>query len=115
MTFELVDLEELGEEALRDFNDRIAHHRPDDSPDFAQAVGRLVAKVEFAYGVAAKLAHREPTVEGTEAIWSKMVWICDQTAREIKELEKEYPAGKASFDRILDYRNAAEKRRELHS
>jgi hypothetical protein len=30
-----------------------------------QAADRLIAKLEFAYGVAAKLAHREPTMEGT--------------------------------------------------
>ena len=75
----------------------------------------MVAKVEMTYGVAAKLAHREPTLEGTVAIWSKVVALCDDVAREVKELEGKHPGSKASFDRILDLRNAAEFRRELHS
>lgn len=111
MTFELVDLEELGEKALQDFNASIA----DSQLDFEQAVSGLVAKVEFAYGVAAKLAHRERTLEGTAAIWAKMVSICDEIAKQVKGLEREHPECKASFDRILDCRNAAEKRRQLHS
>ncbi|MBI4026696.1 MAG: hypothetical protein HY360_17060 [Verrucomicrobia bacterium] len=115
MTFELVDLEDLGEKALLEFNDCIAQTKPGYCVDFDQAVDRLVGKVEFAYGVAAKLAHREPTMEGTEAIWAKMVSICDEIGKQIKDLEGQHPSCKASFDRILDYRNAAFKRRELHS
>jgi hypothetical protein len=86
-----------------------------DAVSFEQAVSRLVANVEFTYGVAAKLAHREPTMEGTVAVWSKMVAICDQAVKQLKELEQQHPVNKASFDRILDYRNAADKRRELHA
>ena len=115
MTIELVDLEELGEAALLVFQDGVARSRENPDFDFSKIVDRLIGKVEFAYGLAAKLAHREPTVEGTAAIWSKMVSICDDIARQVLQLETNYPAGKASYDRILDFRNAAEKRRELHS
>ena len=115
MTFELIDLEDLGGKALQEFNDCIAQTKPDHGVDFDQVVERLVGKVEFAYGVAAKLAHREPTMEGTEAIWSKMVSICDEITKQIKALEAQHPSCKASFDRILDYRSAALKRRDLHS
>src|SRR5437870_249997 len=115
MVFELVDLEELGEKALHDFQDSISNSAPGPSANFDQAIAGLLAKVEFAYGVAARLAHRERTLEGTAALWSKMVSICDEIASEIKRLEAQHPESKASYDRILDYRNAAEKRRELHS
>ncbi len=115
MIFELVDLETLGEKALQDFNECVTHARPGDAAEFERAVDRLVGKVEFAYGVAAKLAGREPTLEGTAAIWAKTVAICDEIAQQVKRLEGQYPASKASYDRILDYRNAAEKRRELHN
>lgn len=115
MTFELVDLEELGDKALHDFTSSLAEGRPGDAARFEQAVSRLVAQVEVTYGVAAKLAHREPTMEGTLAIWSKMMAICDSVAHRIKALEQQYPSCKASFDRVLDYRNAAEKRRDLHA
>src|SRR6266496_4056997 len=112
MTFELVDLEELGEKALQEFTASVESSARTQT-SFELAVNRLLANVEFTYGVAAKLAHREPTMEGTVAIWSKMVAMCDQAGRQVKELERQYPSCRASFDRILDYRNAAEKRREL--
>jgi hypothetical protein len=115
MTFELVDLEELGEKALQDFQDRIAKTGPGQGSQFDPALVGLVAKVEFAYGVAARMAHRERTLEGTAAIWAKMVSICDEIASLVKHLEAQHPECKASYDRILDYRNAADKRRQLHS
>ena len=115
MVFELVDLESLGEQALCEFNDAVVSARANDAAHFDQAVDRLMAKVEFAYGVAAKLAQREPTLEGTEAIWAKMVAICDGIARQIQAIEGGNVVRKASYDRLLDYRNAAEGRRELHS
>lgn len=111
MTLELIDLEDLGETALRDFTESSSG----DDQAFEGAVKRLVAKVEFTYALAAKLAHREQTVEGTAAIWSKMAAICDQIAAQTRHLEQTHPGSKASFDRILDLRNAAERRRELHS
>src|SRR5437773_11880840 len=110
MVFELVDLEDLGEKALQDFQESISK-----SADSERAAASLSAKVQFAYGVAARLAHRERTLEGTAAIWAKMVAICDEIASQVKRLEAQHPSSKPSYDRILDYRNAAEKRRELHS
>ena len=115
MTFELIDLEELGEKALRDFHESLVQSDEGKRTDFQQVVSTLVGKVEFAYGVAAKLAHREQTIEGTAAIWAKMVAICDGIAAEVKRLEDHHPQYKASYDRILDYRNEAEKRRALHA
>ena len=115
MVFELVDLEELGEKALRDFNHALGGIPTRGTVAFEAEVARLVTKVEFTYAVAAKLAHREPTLEGTVAIWSKMISICDQISIQIEKLERAYPGSKAPFDRILDLRNAAERRRELHS
>src|SRR6266446_3446087 len=115
MVFELVDLEELGEKALQDFHACVSKSAPGPSSDFDQAVAGLLAKVEFAYGVAARMAHHERTLEGTAAIWAKMVSICDEISTQMKRLEPQHPEYKASYDRILDYRNAAEKRRQLHS
>jgi hypothetical protein len=106
MTFELIDLQELGEGALADFTQ---------SAGSASAAQRLVAKVELTYALAAKLAHREPTVEGTAAIWSKMVAICDQIAAEVQNASADSTSNKSAIDRILDLRNAAERRRDLHS
>jgi hypothetical protein len=115
MVFELVDLESLGQSALREFNDSVVSAPPGNQPAVEQAASRLMAKVEFAYGVAAKLAHREPTLEGTEAIWAKLVAICDEIARQMQSLGGPGLAGSSSPDRLLDYRNAAERRRQLHA
>src|ERR1043166_4811541 len=109
MVFELVDLEELGEKALHDFHDCVARSTTGSGADLDRALAGLLAKVEFAYGVAARLAHRERTLEGTEAIWAKMVSICDEISGQVKRLEAQHPESKVSFDKILDYRNAAEK------
>ena len=115
MVFELIDLQSLGDSVLREFNEAVLNPRADRSVAVNQAVERLIAKVEFAYGVAAKLAEREPTLEGTEAVWAKMVAICDQIALKIQGMEERELVSKGSYDRLLDYRNAAESRRKLHS
>ncbi len=115
MVFELIDLEELGEKALQDFQESLSKSAAGTNADSERAVAGLLAKVEFAYGVAARMAHHERTLEGTAAIWAKMVSICDEISTQMKRLEPQHPEYKASYDRILDYRNAAEKRRQLHS
>jgi hypothetical protein len=115
MVFELIDLQDLGENVLREFKDAVLSGSPDEGFAIGQAAQRLLAKVELAYGVAAKLAEREPTLEGTEAIWAKMVAICDQIARQIQAMEQRDLVSKPCYDRLLDYRNAAESRRQLHS
>jgi hypothetical protein len=114
MTFELIDLQELGEKALEDFTQSLESATAKGG-ELGSAAERLVAQVEFTYALAAKLAHREPTVEGTMAIWAKMVSLCDQIAAEAQRTSGDPAANKAAFDRILDLRNAAERRRELHS
>ena len=115
MTFELVDLEELGEKALVDFNQAVGQPNSSSAEAFEVAVTSLVTKIEFTYSVAAKLAHREPNLEGTAATWTKMVAICDQIASRVKQLEREHAGSRASIDRMLELRNAAERRRDLVS
>ena len=54
-------------------------------------------------------------MERTAEIWSKMVQICDDFARRLCTLAGRRPSYRASHDRILDLRNAAEEGRRLHS
>jgi hypothetical protein len=115
MTFELADLEALGDKAVADFKESLRAGAPQGQATFDLAVAQLMGKLEFAYGVAARLAHREPTLEATQAIWAKVVSICDLLAAQLRALEADHPSGRASYDRILDYRNAAERRRALHA
>lgn len=115
MTFELADLEALGDKAVADFKKTLRTGTQQGEPAFDLAVAQLMGKLEFAYGVAARLAHREATLEGTQAIWAKVVSICDALAAQLRALETDHPSGRPSYDRILDYRNAAERRRDLHA
>ena len=115
MTFELEDLEALGEKAVADFKETLRTGTQSGYPGFDIAVAQLMGKLEFAYGVAARLAHREASLEGTAAIWAKVVSICDALATQLRVLEADHPSSRASYDRILDYRNAAERRRDLHA
>ena len=115
MVFELIDLESLGQNALQEFQSTVGSAARADRGAFDEATRRLIAKVEFAYGLAAKLAQREPTLEGTEAIWAKLVAICDEIARQLQALGEPALVGSGAYDRLLDYRNAAESRRQLHA
>src|SRR2546428_8312725 len=63
MTFELADLEALGAKAAADFKESLRIGTQQGQPAFDLAVAKLMGKVEFAYGVAARLAHREPTLK----------------------------------------------------
>jgi len=115
MTFELTDLEALGDKAVADFKETMRTGGQSGQTAFDLAVAQLMGKLEFAYGVAARLAHREPTLEVTHAIWAQVVAMCDALAAQLRALETEHPSGRPSYDRILDYRNAAERRRNLHA
>ncbi len=115
MTFELADLQALGDKAVADFKETLRASTQRGQPIFDLAVAQLMGKLEFAYGVAARLAHREPTLENTQAIWAKVVSICETLAAQVRALEADHPSSRASYDRILDYRNAAERRRSLHA
>jgi hypothetical protein len=48
-------------------------------------------------------------------IWSKMVTICDEFARRLSDVKGKSASYRASHDRILDFRNAAEERRRFHT
>src|SRR5438094_4532790 len=115
MTFELADLEALEAKAVADFKESVRTGTQQGEAAFDLAVAQLMGKLEFAYGVAARLAHREPTMEVTHAIWAKVVSICDSLAAQLRALDADHPSGRDSYDRILDYRSAAERRRALHA
>ena len=114
MTLELLDLELLGSKAVEDLKAGLAQCAEGQPNEVSRAVDRLIGKLEFAYGIAARLAHHEPTLEGTCAVWAKMVNLCDESANQLQRLASSNPAARAGYDRLLDFRNAAERRRNLH-
>lgn len=109
MSLEVTDLEEIGSQAVNEFRGTLAAVN---ESGVDGAVQRMLAKLEIAYGVAARIAHHEETLEGTERVWAAMVDLCDRTTKELNGLRA---PSKAAVDRVLDFRNAAERRRELHS
>jgi len=115
VTFELSDLEALGTKAVDDLKACLSQQGAGEPYELSRTVDRLLGKLEFAYGVAARLAHREPTLEGTCAIWEKMVNLCDALGSQLQRLASREPAARMGYDRLLDFRNAAERRRDLHA
>ena len=75
---------------------------------------QLQAELEQIYRVVVLLQKNETSMERVAEIWSKMTAICDEFLRRLSALISQRPVLRASYDRILDLRNAAEERRRLH-
>src|ERR1041385_561524 len=106
MTLELADLDTLKEEAVKKFDERLAG-TPHDQP-LDREVAQLLAELEQIYRVVVLLQKNESSMERVAEIWGKMTAICDEFARRLSSLLSQRPAFRASYDRILDLRNAAE-------
>ena|SRR5438477_954127 len=113
MTLELADLDTLKEAAIKKFDDCLARTAQDKPLD--GEIAQLQAELEQIYRVVVLLQKNEESMERTAEIWGKMVTICDEFARRISTLAGRQTSYRASHDRILDLRNAAEERRRLHS
>src|SRR6266498_3325526 len=112
MTLELADLDTLKEAAIKKFDDCLAHQAQDKPLD--REVAQLQAELEQIYRVVVLLQKNEPSMERVAEIWAKMVTICDEFGRQLSALAGKAASYRASYDRILDLRNAAEERRRLH-
>jgi hypothetical protein len=111
----LSDLEQLGHTAVEEFGKGVAQLESDAEESIEQHAQRLEAKLEQLYAVAATLAQREDKLDGVEAIWARMVAICDQMAKAVSGLRPGAGLRLSSYDRILDIRNACEDNRALHA
>ena len=112
MILELADLDALREAAIKKFDDCVAHRTQDKPLD--REVAQLQAELEQIYRVVVLLQKNESSIERVAEIWQKMVAICDEFARGVSVLAAKGASYRASYDRILDLRNAAEERRRLH-
>src|SRR2546422_788700 len=113
MTLELDDLDTLKTAAIKKFDECVAQNSP--GGDLDREVAQLQAELEQIYRMVVLLQKNEPSLERVAEIWGKMVAICDEFAGRLSTLSGKSPAYRASYDRILDVRNAAEERRRLHS
>src|SRR5512138_903117 len=112
MTLELADLDTLKEAAIKKFEDCLATANVGDCLD--REVPQLQAELEQIYRMVVLLQKNETNIERVAEIWGKMVTICDEFARRLSEVTGKSASYRASDDRILDFRNAAEERRRLH-
>ena|ERR1041384_3453421 len=112
MTLDLADLDTLKEAAVKKFDESLAGTTLDQPLD--REVTQLLAELEQIYRVVVLLQKNEVSVERVVEIWGKMTSICDEFGRRLSSLIRQRPAFRASYDRILDLRNAAEERRRLH-
>ena len=113
MTLELADLDTLKEAAIKKFEDRLANANIEGGLD--REVAQLQAELEQIYRVVVLLQKNETSIERVAEIWGKMVTICDEFARRLSEVRGKSASYRASHDRILDFRNAAEERRRFHT
>src|SRR5438477_12986666 len=100
------DLEQLGESALQDFGHDVAQASRTDQAELERQAQRLEARLAQLYAVAATMAKREESLEAVAAIWEQMVAICDRMATALSDLHQAHKSRLASYDRILDIRNA---------
>jgi len=112
MTLEFADLDTLKEAAMKKFDDCLAHRVQNKPLD--REVAQLQAELEQIYRIVVLLQKNEPDMERVAEIWGKMVAICDEFGRGLSALAPKDASYRASYDRILDLRNAAEERRRLH-
>ena len=112
MTLELADLDTLKEAAIKKFEDRLANANLE---DLDREVAQLQAELEQIYRVVVLLQKNETSIERVAEIWGKMVSICDEFARRLSELRGKGVSYRTAYDRILDFRNAAEERRRFHA
>ncbi|SPE50914.1 hypothetical protein SBV1_1240017 [Verrucomicrobia bacterium] len=113
MTLEFSDLDTLKDAAIKKFDDSVAQLAGDEPLD--REVAQLQAELEQIYRMVVLLQKNETSMERVAEIWEKMVMICDEFARRLSALPAKQPACRASYDRILDLRNAAEERQRIHS
>jgi len=111
----LSDLEEMGNSVLNEFSVGLTQLDQEKKETFDRQVQRLEAKLEQLYAVAATMARRESKLEDVVAIWERMVSICDRIAQTVNELQRKHAVTSATYDRILDLRNACEENRALHA
>jgi hypothetical protein len=111
MTLDLADLDTLKEAAIKKFEDGLAQAEPG---ALDNEVCQLQAELEQIYRMVVLLQKHEENIEQVVEIWAKMVTICDDFARRLSSLVNTRSVYRTSYDRILDFRNAAEERRRLH-
>src|SRR5260370_89333 len=113
MKLELADLDTLKEAAIKKFDDSLAQTIGNEQRD--SQVAQLQAELEQIYRVVVLLQKNETSMELVAAIWTKIVSMCDEFARRLSSIASQRKSYRTSYEQILDLRNAAEQRPQLHT
>ena len=115
MTLELSDLDTIKDNALKQFDERVAKANPANRNEIEREVARLESQLEQLYSFTAVMARREPDMAKTAELWARLVKICDLFAGPVFQFSQQHALDTAAYDNILDFRTAAEELRALHS
>ncbi|MCX6904647.1 MAG: hypothetical protein NTW03_14425 [Verrucomicrobia bacterium] len=114
MIVEFADLDMLKNTAIQRFDMGMAELSADFPSQLDLGMARLQAELEQIYRLVVLMQKHEPEMDRAAELWEKMTEICDEFGRRVSEMAQRHPASRLSYDRILDLRNAAEKRGRLH-
>ena len=112
MTLELADLDALKDAAIQKLDQSQTEVSQGTALD--RQLAQLQAELEQIYRVVVLLQKNETDIDRVAEIWGKMVSISDEFARRLAAFAGRNAAYRACYDRVLDLRNAAEERRQLH-
>jgi hypothetical protein len=111
------DFQQLADEALSGFDERVAAIPADLCGPFYEEARRLETELLSIYRVFALLARKEDALDKIASLWGTMVAHCDQFAQKLSGLSQSHPNCGADFfyDRVLDLRNKCRRLQEMHS
>ncbi len=109
-------LQEIGENAVAQFDSRIAQIPDNLRMAFNLEAMRLEDKLLFIYQFVVSCAREEEDLEKIASNWELMVGMCDVFSRRLYNLKESHPACGADvyYDRILDLRNKCHRLQEMH-
>jgi hypothetical protein len=112
-----LDVQELGESFLREFDIRVPELSPDLCAPFNQEARQLEAQLTTMYKMVAKMARSEENLESVAGMWGMMVYFCEEASSRIGKLSDERPNCDTSqfLDRISETRNKCRRLQTMHS
>lgn len=112
-----VDLQELGDSSIVEFDKRIASIPNDLCGPFHQEARQLEVELLTLYKVIAITTKKEEDLNAVAKAWEAMVAMCDKFAKSLQELTDLHPYCGADYyyDRVLDLRNKCKRLQMMHS
>ena len=112
-----LDVQELGESFLHEFDIRVPELSPDLSAPFSQEARQLEAQLTTMYKMVAKMARSEEDMECVAGMWGMMVHFCDEASTRISKLSAEHANCDAAqfIDRISEMRNKCRRLQTMHA